>query len=181
MTCIVGVTNGRRVWMGGDSAGIDDSDLSVVCRREPKVFVNNGYLIGYTTSFRMGQVLHHAVKFPKAPIEGDLHRFMCTEWVDAVRESFEKAGFGMKTQSGQEEGGDFLVGVSGRLFHVYPDFNVEEPSDGYAAVGCGAMPALGTLYASKLKPGPALVRKALSAAEHFSGGVRAPFTVRSTS
>ena len=55
MTCIVGLIDGRRVWMGGDSAGVSGLDITV--RADAKVFRNGDFLIGFTSSFRMGQLL----------------------------------------------------------------------------------------------------------------------------
>lgn len=53
MTCIVGyVTPAREVVMGADSAGVAGYDLRI--RRDVKVFHAGPFLIGYTSSFRMG-------------------------------------------------------------------------------------------------------------------------------
>jgi hypothetical protein len=51
MTCIVGLVDGGRVWLGGDSAGVSGWDLTV--RADRKVFRNGPYVMGFTTSFRM--------------------------------------------------------------------------------------------------------------------------------
>lgn len=52
MTCIVAVTNGVDVCMGGDSAGAIGNDVTV--RIDPKIFKNKDLLFGCTGSFRMG-------------------------------------------------------------------------------------------------------------------------------
>lgn len=58
MTCIVGLVDGDRVILGGDSAGIAGWHLQL--RADEKVFRNGPYAIGFTTSFRMGQILRYA-------------------------------------------------------------------------------------------------------------------------
>jgi ATP-dependent protease HslVU (ClpYQ) peptidase subunit len=172
MTAIVGLTHNGTVHIGGDSAGV--SDWSLTIRADSKVFTNGPYAMGFTTSFRMGQLLRYALKAPEP--NGDLERFMVTTFVDAVRECLKEGGWATK-DSEREEGGDFLVGVHGRLFSVHPDYQVGEAVDGFAAIGCGQEIALGALYTTaRTRMAPEKrVKLALEAAERFSAGVRGPF------
>lgn len=177
MTVIAGLAHKGTVHIGADSAGISGYELRE--RRDAKVFRNGPYAMGFTTSFRMGQLLHHALQPPAPPEDdADLHRFMVTTWVDAVRDCLKTGGWAKK-DSEQEEGGTFLVGVRGRLFVVDSDYQVAEPADNYAAVGCGNDVALGALHVSGfygfLTP-QVRVKCALETAEKFSAGVRGPFT-----
>jgi len=57
MTCIVGLIDkeSKKIYMGGDSAGVANYSLSV--RKDPKVFKRYGFIFGFTSSFRMGQLL----------------------------------------------------------------------------------------------------------------------------
>lgn len=173
MTAIVGLVHNSTVYLGGDSAGVAGYSLTV--RADQKVFTNGPYAMGFTTSFRMGQLLRHALKAPKP--KGDLDRFMATTFVDAIRETLKTGGW-LRKDSDQEQGGTFLVGIHGRLFEIASDFQVGEAADKYAAVGCGDELALGALYATaQTQLGPRKrVRLALEAAAHFSAGVRGPFT-----
>ncbi|HEY3010102.1 MAG TPA: hypothetical protein VGJ63_18860 [Micromonosporaceae bacterium] len=172
MTAIVGLVHRGTVYLGGDSAGVSGLDLAV--RADTKVFRSGRYLLGFTTSFRMGQLIRYSLEPP--PPRGDLDRFMATRFIDAVRDCL-KAGGWAKKENEREEGGTFLVGVRGQLFTVYDDYQVGRAADGYAAVGCGDQVALGALYATAdtgLKP-RRRVKLALAAAERFSAGVRGPF------
>lgn len=175
MTCIAAVVDKGLVYMGGDSAAISGWDLAI--RRAAKVFRNGHYLIGYTTSYRMGQILQHAF-VPPAPPDGNLSAFMCTRFVDSLRDVFKAAGYAKK-ESDQESAGNFLVGIRGHLFQIWSDYSVGENLDDYGAVGCGEALALGALYASAGKPPEDRVRIALGAAERFSAGVRGPFVIES--
>ncbi|MEU1816961.1 hypothetical protein ABZ543_17445 [Streptomyces roseifaciens] len=172
MTVIVGLVHNERVHLGGDSAGV--AGLRLTVRRDPKIFRNGPYALGFTTSFRMGQLLHHAFKAPKP--KGDLDHFMTTVFVDKLRTCLKNGGWSRKDCE-QEQGGTFLVGIHGRLFAVYADYQIAEPADGYAAVGCGDEFALGALHATAnldLKPRKRLAL-ALAAAGHHSAGVSEPF------
>ncbi len=175
MTCIAGVAHKGKVYIGGDSAAVDGYGLTV--RRDVKVFRNGPFVIGFTSSFRMGQVLAHAFKPPPVPKKrADLERYMVVDFVDALRAALKEKGWAT-VQNGREEGGCFLVGVAGRLFRIDNDFQVGEARDGVDAVGCGFAVAQGALHVTRhLKP-EARVRAALKAAERWNGGVRAPFVV----
>ena len=176
MTCIVGVPQGGgRVVMGADSAGLCDWDLTV--RADAKVFTRGPFLMGFTSSFRMGQLLKYRLDVPEHP-EGmaDLE-YLSTAFVDAVRECLGDGGW-RKKEHEREEGGTFLVGYRGRVYEVESDFQVGEPAAGYAACGCGARIALGALHALGVRVPPTeRVRRALEAAEALSAGVRGPFVI----
>lgn len=175
MTAIVGLVDNGTVYMGGDSAGV--AHYSMTVRKDEKVFINGSYLFGFTTSFRMGQLLQYSFE-PPAPTD-DLDKFMRTTFVDAIRDCLKTGGYASKNNEA-ESGGEFLVGVSGRLFSVSSDYQVGEASIGFDAVGIGESPALGALFAlrqSEMSP-KQRVRVALEAAERFNAGVRAPFRLK---
>jgi hypothetical protein len=172
VTCIVGIADGERVWIGADSAGV--AGWSVTIRADTKVFTNGPMVFGFTTSFRMGQLLRHALAVPKH-FEGDVDRWLCTDFINAVRGCLKDGGFAT-TKDGAERGGHFLIGYRGRLYSVDSDFQVGEPVDQYAAAGCGDDLALGSLHSTTGQPDDR-IRRALLAAEYFSGGVSGPFHI----
>jgi ATP-dependent protease HslVU (ClpYQ) peptidase subunit len=149
-------------------------------RKDRKVFEVGEYLIGFTTSFRMGQILMHGWEPPQPPrANSALFGFMVTDFVDSVRQRFKGGGFG-KVENGEETGGAFLIAVRGRLFEIEEDYQVGETCNGFAAVGCGREVALGSLFSTKGNEPRARVVTALKAAEEFSTSVRGPFTVLHT-
>jgi len=176
LTCIAAaIEPDGTAWMGGDSAGVAGFDLTV--RADEKVFARNGYLIGFTGSFRMGDILRFQAKLPKPPTRGTLRRFMVTRFVEGVRSALSEYGYARKKDS-QETGGTFLVAVKGRLFRIDCDYQVGESRHGFDAVGCGDLIALGSLYATRAwTDSRERLLEALEAAQHFSAGVRSPFVV----
>jgi ATP-dependent protease HslVU (ClpYQ) peptidase subunit len=176
MTCVVGMIKNDRVYIGADSAAAT-SGWTVRASALQKVFRHGSFLIGYTTSFRMGQILQYEVDYPEAEVYDET--YMVTRFVPAVREKLKNLGY-TKIDNNQEEGGDFLVGVAGQLFLVSSDFQVNHFLDGMAAVGCGAEYALGALLVRRSFVGhdpETSIRVALETAAYFSGGVIGPFTV----
>jgi hypothetical protein len=176
MTCIAGFVEGSTVWIGGDSAGCAGWDLTV--RADQKVFRNGPMLFGFTTSFRMGQLLRYALAIPERTPETDIGRWMTTTFIDAVRECLKSHGWAEKEKE-RESGGTFLVGYEGRLFEISDDYQVGVPLDGFEACGCGAQVARGALFATGHLHGEERLLKALAAAERCSAGVRGPFHVES--
>lgn len=176
MTCIVGLVDGDRVWMGGDSAGVSGLDITV--RADPKVFRNGPFLIGFTSSFRMGQLLNFRLRVPEQEPGTDVFGYMVMTFVEAVRDCLKEGGYAQRTNDA-ESGGSFLVGYRGRLFSIQSDYQVCEAIRGFHAIGCGADYALGALAASTHAGSEQRIRLALEVAETFSGGVRAPFRIDS--
>ncbi len=172
MTCIVGLVEGNSVWIGGDSAGVGGWSMTV--RADRKVFRNGPMIFGFTTSFRMGQLLRYALKVPHHEADVDVDRYMATTFVDAVRERLKAHGHATKEKE-QEAGGTFLVGYRGRLFYVADDYQVGEAQDGFDSCGCGCDIARGALFATAHLVGRDRVDMALRAAERHPAGVRGPF------
>jgi len=198
MTCIVGLVDDGAVYMGGDSAGVEGLRIGV--RADEKVFYLNEkstwrrldprellkpidrlVVMGFTSSFRMGQLLQYNLKLPNGMANTkDLYGFMVTDFIGAVRTTLKEGGYA-KVDDNREEGGTFLVGLRGRLFCVEDDFQVGENIEPYHAVGCGSDLALGSMYATGKMglPPRERVLLALEAAETWSAGVRQPFVIKS--
>jgi hypothetical protein len=174
MTCIVGLADKGRVIIGGDSAATC-GDFSQVVRNDRKVFRNGDFVMGFTSSFRMGQILAFNFNPPKPRAGTDIMAYMVTDFVDCARAAMKAAGYAAIKDS-VERGGTFLVGFAGRLFHIADDFQVGESAHGFDACGCGDLIALGSLHATRDWDDPKKrLSEALEAAQAFSAGVRAPF------
>ncbi len=176
MTCIVGLVHKKSVYIGGDSASVAGWTSRVT--RLPKVFRRGPFLIGYTTSFRMGQLLQHALIVPPQTDDRDDMRFMVTTFVECVRHLLKEKGVA-KVESNAESGGQFLVGYRSRLYSVQQDFQVNEMADGFDAVGSGSEYALGALASTKSAPPVLRLKRALAVSAHFNMAVSAPFFVKS--
>lgn len=197
MTCIVAAADGKKVVLGGDSLGSHSRGSDGIPRADAKVFRSGPYVIGFTTSYRMGQILRYLTTFPDPPDDSDpevLERFFVAELVPAIKESFREHGFDLKASfpsAGKEDfqiqgvhvGGLFIVGVNGRLFEIREDFQVSRPAAPYSAIGTGAPVAHGALHALATATDLKLeerVKIALSASQTYCTVVRAPFHFVST-
>jgi len=176
MTCIVGFVDKGKVYIGGDSAGVSGFDLRI--RQDDKVFVKKEMIFGFTSSFRMGQILRYILSIPDHDPRKDDYDYLCTDFVDALIQCFKEKGY-LEIKDNNVSGGIFLVGYKGNLYRVESDFQVGKVRQKYDACGCGENYALGALRSMEgTEKNPIeIVEHALSVAEYFSAGVRAPFTV----
>src|ERR1017187_9708964 len=129
MTCIVGLEHDGKVWMGGDAASTDSNGTDQVRHARPKVFtVNRGsgtdaFLIGFTSSFRMGQLLQYSLTPPVCAKHRDPFEYMVNDLADTLRDLFRSKGFLSTGDEGKDQGGDFLIGFRGTLYSIAQDFH----------------------------------------------------------
>jgi len=183
MTCIVALKDEKAIYMGGDAAGVGGLSLSI--RQQPKVFfLNEGkMMIGYTSSFRMGQLLQHQLVVPEHSPRKDTEKYLVTDFIDAVRNCFKSHGYSRVKES-EEFGGIFLLAYDNEIWGIDSDYQVGKNYVPYDAVGCGADIALGSLYSTHTNDrynSWDRINVALSAASVFSAGVAGPFTIISMS
>lgn len=177
MTCIIGwIDKNKTVYIGGDSAGVNG--LNIISRKDPKVFRNKNMIMGYTSSFRMGQLLRFKLKIPVHPVGMDDYQYMCTKFIDNVRKCLKDNGYAV-IKDNKETVGTFLVGYRGGLYSVDDDLQVGMTNEKYNSCGCGYQYAKGVLetHNKKTENPEQVILEALRVAEKFNGGVRRPFVI----
>lgn len=109
MTCIVGVETENSVIIAGDLGSstrntIDPTRLKkVFLKKYPSENENNKMIIGYSSSFRMGQLLEYKLNIPEQePFTLDLE-YLSTVFIDEVRKVLKKGGF-TKIENNEESG-----------------------------------------------------------------------------
>lgn len=184
MTCITGIAKHGVVWIGGDSAGTTAQNQQTI-REDEKVFAlkseTDAFLLGCTTSFRFIDLLKYEFVPPPCTDE-NLHRYMVTQFVQAMREVLKKGGFAKKDNE-QEEGGHTLVGFRGTLYTIESDYQVGIPRCQYAALGSASDVALGSLFTTMhfldMEPERRLLVALQAAARHYAD-VAEPFVMYHT-
>lgn len=173
MTAIVGFVDKDGVYIGGDSAAVSEDDLSYNIRTDEKVFIKGEFIFGYSTSFRMGQLIRYKLKIPAHPKGMDSMQYMVTLFIDAVKRCFEDNDY---NDMMSEDGGCFMVGYKSKLYTILSDYQVAQAKESYSALGCGENFAMGAMYASTEKDPIKKIEIALNAAVAYSMGVKPPFT-----
>lgn len=146
MTCIVGYIDKakKEVVMGADSICSDGFTRYVM--GEPKVFTKGRFIIGYTSSFRMGQLIQYKLKPPVHSKELSTLEYMSTKFVDVLKKLLKDNGYA-QVKDNNEQGGTFLIGYNGELFTIQDDYAVLNFDVPYVSCGSGCYHAEGALFA----------------------------------
>ncbi len=179
MTCIVGmIDKNKNIFIGADSAGSNGYDIRT--RTDKKVFINGDMIFGFTSSFRMGQLLRYSLKIPKHSQVKDDYAYLCTDFINAVIKCLEKNKYA-HVKDNVASGGTFIFGYKNNLYTVEGNFQVEQINLNYTSCGSGEDYAMGALYAMDdalvLTSAEEKIKRALEAAQEFSAGVRGPFEI----
>lgn len=164
MTCIVALIEGNKTYMAADSTAFNTHRWVKQTRKDKKLFYGNTmsgqkFMIGYTTSYRMGQLL--ACEFvPSGYInnsgpdneisEDDLFKYMVTTFVKELKALFKANGFGTIKEGENAEGGTFIVAINKKIYEIGSDFQVADPEKAYLACGCGSDYAYASLFTSEV-------------------------------
>ena len=181
MSCVVGITDGKTVWMGADSA-ITFGDY-IRTDNIPKLLKVDGVLIGMAGGARAYQILKVLFRPPKRKTRESVYGFI-VRFVESMRLCLN----GCRHEIQGDDDKDpyfylFLIGYKGRLFKVDPAFSICEHILGYDAIGEDSV-ALGCLYTEWTHYGglethtpDELILRALNAVEAHCGVVRGPMIV----
>ena len=185
MTCVIGILDYNKVWLGADRAGTIEENFRVLSLC--KVFTKGStFIIGGRGSARALQLIQYKLKLPKVKSHlGVDMEYMSTLFVDALMVCLRDSDGGIASEGKHN---DWLVGYNDQknkplLFHIQGDFSVF-PIEKYAAIGTGEKIALGALHSSYATlPRPwdeetaKRIERALEAAEYYIGTVRHPFDI----
>lgn len=176
MTCIVGYAKKGVVWIGGDSAGVGGYCLNI--RSDEKVFKKGEMIFGFTSSFRMGQIIRYCLTIPEQYESKDDYEYLCSDFMDALIKSFSDKGF-LVEKDKEKIGGAFLLGYNGNLYTIYSNFQVAKGVKSYHAVGCGDDLAKGAMFATEKTEWSIedRIKIALESACEHSAGVAPPFNI----
>lgn len=180
MTAICGYQEDGKVWIGADSAASNGwhrgatHTWKLVKLSVPSNDGSRPLVIGYTTSFRFGQILAHHLTPPIDHEEG-AERYLVRSLVPEIRAVLSTHGWLHKSNE-RETGGNALIAYRGELHELQDDNSVLRWLDPWAACGSGYEYALGAM-ATAQGDGGGIVRAGLSAAALFAPGVMEPFHV----
>lgn len=168
MTCIAGMIDKQGVGhIASDSIGSNGHTKDVY--RNKKIFRKGALLIGYTSSYRMGQLLEHNLTLPARKVDQSLDEYIYVDLVAAVRSVLKSEGY-LKIDSNTESIGTFMIITEGRLFMMQNDLAILEAADGFDSCGSGENFAVATISTlikhTKLTP-EAVLREAIETATRY--------------
>jgi len=179
MTCVVALKlpGDDSVWMGCDSLAGDGYNNRIT--RYPKIFSIGDLTIGYTTSFRMAQLIQFNLKICEQKEDEPALQYLVARFIPAVRECLSDGGF-TRIEDNQETGGEFIVVYQRDIYLVASDFQVNPLDEPFVAIGAGEQYALGAMASLAIQGGISpkeIVNVALHVAARFSSYVCPPFRI----
>ncbi len=174
MTCVIGVRGAD----GTIAIGADSSAGGVYSFDTRKMFRLGGLTVGYTSSFRFGQIVRYYVKPPAHPKSMSVEEYLVTRFVPEMKLRLSENGFVSDTNIDEDlKSGLLLVACRDRLTRIHTNYQVEVHRSSVAAVGCGEEVACGSAMASMRAGVPIrqVVKDALKDAAALSPYVAGPF------
>ena len=138
MTCVVAYKTKSKIGIASDKCASNGYTFSKY--NQPKIFRNGGFIIGYTTSFRLGQLLEYRWIPPQRGEDQTENNYIFVSVIESIKDMLVVDGF-----STNGVGGNFIIIYNKRIFEVQDDYSLLEVKD-YCAVGCGTDEAETTLY-----------------------------------
>lgn len=134
----------------------------------PKVFANNGNVIGVAGNVSGMNILRYADLPSAEGVEWDIDRWVATVLAPAMRDAI----FDANVQDGEQDSGvTILVAVRGHVYRIAEEGSLVRVESGVYAIGSGFPFALGALKAG------VTLREAMDIAAHFDRGTGGRITV----
>lgn len=144
MTVIIGLKHGDDVYIAADRAAVDGWNNTVSA--ESKVFRVGELLIGTCGSRRMAQVLRYRLDLLNQDKDQPHMDYLVNGFAYAVRSLFSNYGVMSKSDDGEEKfAGGMLFGYRGNLYRMANNFQIDQFTRPFDAIGSGAPFALGAL------------------------------------
>lgn len=158
MTCIIAHNDGVSSFIAGDKLGSNGFTKTV--QTEPKVFekefiklhddgltrTKEVMALGYTTSFRMGQLLNYNLNLPEQDASQTFSQYLVLKVIPIIRQMF-KEEWGARDASQDVGGGQFIILHNHTIYEVQEDFSVLQPKTRITAVGSGTYHAIAAMQA----------------------------------
>lgn len=177
MTCIVGLVDGDKIYMGCDSRVSAGSSV-LECEHKKIYKVNDKMMIGTAGDVRYANVIRHVFS-PPDPLENQSNMdYLCSLFVPKLMKCLDTEKCMEVDKNVGKVPGRIILTYNGKLYSIARDYCVlEHPS--YYAIGSGGDYALGSLYMTEgIGIDPVIrINKALDAACKFDAGCAPPFTI----
>ena len=173
MTCIVAISDGKNVWMGGERGHSTKGWIG--SSTQPKVYKVGEYLIGYSAIAGIGQQMVYNFDFQDyTPAEGtDPVYFLMTNFIPRLKAYFKDNDINVV---GEDIEADLLLGFHGRVYEINTGHMYCTEYD-HIATGSGYEYALGSLYSSTHLPPRERIELALNAAIAYSPSCQGPLDI----
>lgn len=156
MTCIVAISDGTTVYMGGERGYSDDH--SIIPSLEPKIFDKGLYLIGYAGNAGTGQNVVYNFEAPPLVTNTKTDKYMHGVFIPALKKFLK---------DDKDDETSLIIGIKGRVYEIdLEDYQCTEYAE--VAIGSGYTYALGSLYSTTPLDNNYRIQVAMEAAIQYS-------------
>ncbi len=177
MTCIVGLIDNNKLYMGSDSRVTTGHILPV---NDSKILIRENMLIGISGDVRYSNIIEHYLNIPYHRNDVLTMEYICTDFITSLRTIIEEQKFSEERNKVSSVPNDsmILIGYKNKLYSIWGDYSVVEFYD-YYAIGSGGSYAVGSLETTRnmnLDP-KKRIELALESACKFSVWCAPPFNI----
>ena len=172
MSCVVGIVDQGKIWMGADSAMTERE--TVLHTKESKVFkFGRRMIIGCAGTLRDIQAIKYTMRPPNHPKRKSDREYLVTYLIPTIINVLVVNGI-IRGDDPIETNNQFIIGYRGNLYVTDSVFSIDDVGK-YGAIGAGEQFALGSLMNSKGNPESRIRRALKTACRCYS--VRPPFVI----
>lgn len=177
MTCIIGLKDSGKVYIGGDSLILNSG--TTLTASDPKPFKKGDMIFASSGYARFSKIVRYSFTVPKHDKNLSTMEYLNTVFIGSLMKCCDDMQYNKKRESRAETSDSLIIGYDSRIFRMSCDYDVTEYDSNYISIGSGEDYALGSLFSTENSGLMASERiiKALEAAEFFNNGVRFPFGI----
>lgn len=169
MTCIVAISDGITVYMGGERGYSDEHSL--MPSLQPKIYDKGLYLIGYAGNAGTGQNVVYNFDAPALVTNTKIDKYMHGVFIPALRKF-------LKNDIDKDDDTSLIVGIKGRVYEIsIQDYQCTEYAE--VAIGSGYTYALGSLYSTTPLDNQYRIQVAIESAIQYSPTCKGPIDILS--
>jgi len=177
MTCIIGLEQDGKVYVGADSF-VGEEWTRKEQAINPKIFKKNGMLIAGTGEARALQIAKYLVEFDE--VEKFDEQYVVENIAEKIRLKFKDIGYSEIKDNREKSATHFLIAYKDKMFVISGGYALTRSKDGITCMGAGEEFAYGAMKAlENLKP-ENRIKKSLEIASYYSNYVFPPFVIMKT-
>lgn len=184
MTCIIGLIDESRTWMGCDSLASNSTrQFTLKQRKIFKLKDTSNAVIGFSGAVRDLNIMQYANNLIDYRDEPKInHEYIVKNFIPNVIQLLKNNGRNEVDKGVDEQLSYFLLAYKNQLWRIESNYAVMSTTDNYNAIGSGTHYALGSLMTTEnMELSPIKrIHLALQAASKFNPGVAPPFYIINT-
>lgn len=177
MTCIIGLEEGGKAYVGADSMQIEGLDNAISTNK--KIFRRNGFIFAHTGQCRGTQIMKYLIDIPL--IDDTDEEFIFKHISEPLRMKMKEIGYSEIKDNIEMHRDRWIVAHKNKVYLINSDWEVARKANGLAVGGCGGDYATGAMFALKnILPPKKRIERALKISAKCSVGVGPPFVIWET-